>query len=169
MSLRLVELVLLTEMEQEFSRLLKRSPHTNEITNERSLTAEDNALSKSFVYSVYWLLLLFFFVIQQSVYFLHESGEKLISRRFLLLYPLQTFFFKLIDSITELLVDHSLQTSFPRVRVVPSTMFVDFRTQNNFAVSIEVENHLRNLKDRMQFLQTCLFLFKYYIEEGSQE
>jgi hypothetical protein len=156
-------------MEQEFSRLLKGSPHANKVTNERSLTAEDDALSKRFVYSVYWLLLLLFFVIKQSVYLFHESGEKLIGRRFLLFYPLQPFFFKLIDGIAELLIYYSLQTSFPRIRVVPSTMFVNFRAQNNFAVPIEVKNHLCNLKDRVQFLQTCLFLFKYDIEKGSQK
>lgn len=102
MSLRLVQLVLLTEMKQEFSRLLERPPHTDKVTYEGSLTTEHDTLRQCFVYPVNRLLLLFFFVIEQSVNLFHKSREKLVGCRFLLLNSLQAFFFELVDRIAEL-------------------------------------------------------------------
>lgn len=169
MSLRLVQLVLLTEMKKEFSRLLERPPHTDKVTYKGSLTTEHDTLRQCFVYPVNRLLLLFFFVIEQSVNLFHKSREKLVGCRFLLLDSLQAFFFELVDRITELLINHSLKTSLPRVCVVPSSMFVYFRAQNYFSIPVKVKNHLSDLKDGMKFLQTCLFFFEYDVEKCSQK
>jgi hypothetical protein len=48
----------------------------------------------------------------------------------------------LVNSVAELLVYYSLKAGLPRISVVPSTVFVNFGAQNDFAVSIEVKNHL---------------------------
>jgi hypothetical protein len=139
MGLWLIELVLFTKMQEEFSRLLKRSPHAHEVTNKRSLTTEHNALSKGFVDSIDWLFLLLILVVEQSLDFFHKSREKLACSRLLLLDSLKSLPFKLVDRISELLVDHSLQTSLPRFCIVPHPMLFDFGTQNYFPIAFEVE------------------------------
>ena len=75
MCFRLVKFILFAEVQQQFSRLLEWSPHADEVANESSLTTENYALRKRFVYSVDGLLI-FLFLIIKDIHFLDQSSKK---------------------------------------------------------------------------------------------